>query len=340
MKSRFARLKGAKFLGALCELSGIPPTVTSSTIMRLIKTSPDPETAVRQVLTHVTTESDVLRAKWRQIVWKVWAACHPKVPSVPDIGLCSDEVTAVPLLQDAVAYLAALAEHPAQMLAEHKERLLAPAEIVRLRSVLPSTGKEATWEVESEWSYMPLRRLRAVLQALRLVRTVKNQLTVVDSRYERFLSFAPTQQFYVLWHTDVYHTNWSTFSGMWGDFIQLVQDNLSLLWDAHDGIVPDREQASNQWCLNVMETFVGLWHDTGLLDTATGRFAWLKLLRQHSIAPALKKIVLQDLFERHGIIERTHHSTAYDFMWTPRGTAILAAERTRHLPCAMEMLKR
>src|SRR5581483_12096393 len=102
-------------------------------------------------------------------------------------------------------------------------------DVSRLFAALPSSQGKAAWDVETEWSYLPIRRLRAVLQALRLIRVQNNQLVIVRSRYERFKQFPTTQQFYLLWHADAYHTAWGDFSGMWTAYMQLVQDNLPLL---------------------------------------------------------------------------------------------------------------
>lgn len=325
-------------VGHLCTLSDLPPTVDAQQVLLLITEAPDPETATRQVLEQMNSHSDVLKRKWRQTIFQIWSHKHPRVPKLPDLRLASEEVATVPFLKDALAYLEQIASQPAMLQKEKNERLLVSEDIQRLYSALPSTQGKQTWEVENEWSYTHLRRLRATLQALRLVRPVKDTLIISRTRYDRFLRFPTTQQFYLLWHTDAYHTSWSAFSGMWGDYIQLIQDNTTLLWDLHETVHPNEEESFNNWTKDIIEAFSSLWHDTGLLEVGNGRFAWLKLLRQYSIAPALQRVILQDLFEQHGLIEQPDSLLTERFVWTKRGAAVLKAERTQNLPCSLKMV--
>jgi len=331
-------LKNEAQVDQLCTLSDLPPTVDAKHVISLIQAAPDPETATRSVLEHVSSHSEALRRKWRQTIWHMWSRKHPRLPRLPDLALATEDVATVPFFQDAMAYLQELAHEPGQLHKDKGEYLLVSEDIARLQTVLPSSRGKELWLVENEWSYIHLRRLRATLQALRLVRPVKNKLTLVRSRYDQFLKLPPTQQFYLLWHTDVYHTSWAAFSAMWGDYIQLIQDNVTLLWDIHDTVHAQEEEHFQHWCENIIEVFTSLWHETGLLEVGSGRWAWMKLLRQYSIAPALQRIILHDVFEQHGLIEQHDSLLTEKFAWTHRGAVLLKAERTQKLPCSLKML--
>lgn len=321
-------------LEALCLLSDVEATAAGE-LFDAIQAAPDPETAARLTEARITVDSPLLKRKWREVVWRLWGSAHPGVPKVPDVGLSSLEVNEVPFLQDAVAYLALLAERPAELITERGELLLAPDDVVRLRCALPSVAAASTWAVENEWGYLGIRRLRATLQAMRLVRPVNGRLSVVRSRYERWRKWPATLQFYTLWHADVYHTNWVHFGGMWGDFMHIVQDNLPILWEVHGTAQSGTLQTGQRWCLDVLEAFSPLWYEAGLFDAAQGKGSWLKLVRQNSIGTAIHQLLLSDLFERHGLLQ----SEGMDFSWTERGVTMLEAERQRQLPCAVETLK-
>lgn len=321
-------------LEALCLLSDVAAEAAGE-LFSGIEAAADPETAARLVEAKVTVDSPLLKRKWREVVWRLWSSAHPGVPKVPDVGLSSAEVAEVPFLQDAKAYLAILAERPAELISERGELLVAPDDIVRLRCALPSVQASATWAVENEWGYLGLRRLRATLQAMRLIRPVNGRLSVVRSRYERWHQFPATQQFYTLWHADVYHTNWVHFGGLWGDFMHIVQDNLPILWEVHGHAQSGTLQTGQRWCLEVLEAFSPLWYEAGLFDAGPGKGSWLKLVRQNSIGTAIHQLLLSDLFERHGLLQ----SEGMDFSWTERGITMLEAERRQQLPCAVETLK-
>lgn len=329
------RLSGRESqLEALCLLSGVE-AATAGELLAAIEAAPDPETAARLVETKITTKSPQLKKKWREVVWRRWSGVRSGMPRVPDVGLTSAEVSEVPFLLDAAAYLALLNERPAELISERGELLLAPDDIVRLRCALPSVAASTTWAVENEWGYLGIRRLRATLQAMRLVRPVNGHLAVVRSRYERWRHWPAALQFYTLWHADVYHTNWIHFGGIWGDYLHIVQDNLPILWEVHNLARPGVLQTGQRWCLDLLEAFSPLWYEAGLFDVSVGRQSWLKLVRQNSIGTALHQLLLSDLFERHGLVA----SEGMNFAWTERGITMLEAERCQQLPCAVETLK-
>lgn len=328
------RLNGTshhKTLNALCVLSNIEAT---SELLKTIEQAPDPVTATRTVLSVAAVDSPVLQEKWRQTVADIWSGRHPHVPLLPQLNLTSDELSAVPMLADAIAYLEALDHQPAHLICDHHEHLLAAADIERLHRALPSSHGQVSLAAETEWSYVHLRRLRSVLQLLRLVRVIHHELVIVRSRYERFCRFPAIQQFYLLWHTDAYHTPWHDFNSLWGDFAQVIQDNLPLLWELHG---PDRFPqltVRSHWCQDILQVFTPLWQQSNLLETPPGWRGWVSVLKQQSLGVAVDHMLLNDLFERYGLITSAEFG---HFNWSTIGQAILNAEKQHEMPCTSEL---
>ncbi|GEM_PF-2432992 len=325
-------------LRALCALSNVAATMSVEGLLHTVRQAPDPETAVREVLRCVGATSEVLARKWRSTVVSLWATHHPHVPLLPSLALSSEEVAHVPMLQDAQAYLEEILCQPASLVEEQGELAVAEADVWRLAATMPSLRSVQTLPVESEWAHLPLRRLRAVLQALRLVRPVKGKLVVVRSRYERFRHFPATQQFYVLWHADTYHVDWGEFTGMWGRYTRVVQDYLPLLWDlgehvqAHD--VLDRQA----WGVDVLETFLPLWEEEGLLEIGHGQAAILPIVQQHALPAILEKFLIIDMLQRHGLLTQEVTGGQPTLRWTTIGAKLFSAELTQELPCGLELL--
>lgn len=328
----------AKKLKALCLLSNASATISVEGLLHTVRRAPDPETAVREVLRCVTVTSEILERKWRSTITSLWAAHHPHVPLLPQLKLASEEVSHVPILQDAHAFLEEILCQPAQLQEEHGELVLAAPDVWRLAAALPTLRAHGDLPVESEWAYLPLRRLRAVLQALRLVRPVKGKLVVVRSRYERFRHFPAMQQFYVLWHADAYHVDWGEFAGMWGRFTRVIQDYLPLLWDLGEHVEAGQDVDRVIWSRDVLETFAPLWEEEGLLEIGRGQAAILPIVQQHALPAILEKFILDDVLQRHGVITASEHEGKTYYTWTAIGSRIFAAELTQELPCGLELL--
>lgn len=307
-------------------------------VLHAIRRAPDPETAVREVLETMSVTSEVLERKWRSTVTSLWATHHPHVPLLPALTLSSEEVMHVPLLQDAHAFLEEILCQPASLHEEHDELVIAPNDVWRLAAILPSLRAQGELAVETEWAYLPLRRLRAVLQALRLVRPVKGKLVVVRSRYERFRHFPAIQQFYVLWHADMYHVDWGEFAGMWGRYTRVVQDYLPLLWDLGEHAQAGQPMDGRAWGLDVIETFVPLWEEEGLLEVGHGQAAILPIVQQHALPAILEKFLIHDVLQRHGLVTTHTHGDHTHYAWTAIGERIFKAELTQELPCGLELL--
>lgn len=324
---------------ALAALSDLPATIDFAELVTKLKGAPDPETAVQTVLNEMAVPSDVLKRKWRSTLMELWSVQHPNVPMLPGLALSSDEVAAVPMLADALGVMRALASQSALLTEEHTELLLTSSDVWRLAGAMPSLTGTQPLAVESEWAYPTLRRLRAVLQALRLVRAVKGQLVVVRSRWERFEAFPATQQFYVLWHADTYHVDWSEFAGMWGKYVRVIQDYLPLLWEIGVGITSGRQVDRREWCGEILDTFVPLWEEEGLLDVGTGRAAVLTVVQQHALPTILDKFLVRDMLQRHGLATlKEEFGSLTKFTWSKVGAAVFAAELAHELPCGRELL--
>jgi len=328
-----------KTLRALCALSDLKGTVDVQSLMSRVKQAPDPEAAVQAVLTEMPLSSDVLRRKWRTAIMAVWATQHPHVPLLPTLTLSSEDVAATPMLVDALAFLDAIACQPAELVEEQSELLLSSPDVWRIAQQLPSLTGQELLAVESEWAYVPMRRLRAVLQALRLVRPIKGRLVVVRSRYERFKSFPSLQQYYALWHADTYHVDWAEFAGMWGKYTRVVQDYLPLLWDVGESLKADESVDRAEWCVSVLETFAPLWEEEGLLEIGHGQAAILPIVQQHALPTILEKFLVRDVLQRHGLATLSEEfGKLSKFTWTKIGESVFQAELSQELPCGIELL--
>lgn len=328
-----------KDLRALCVLSNVAEPIDFSYLTSFVQKAPDPETAVRQVLTHVPQSSDVLRRKWRNIITDIWSLHHPHVPLLPELNISASELEQAPFLHDAHAVIAALEKQPAKLLQEKQEWLLDPEDVYRLTQLLPSMKDEQVYAVESEWNAMRIRRLRAVLHATRLVRPLRGNLTVVQSRVRRFRSLPLAQQFFILWHADVYHVDWPEFAGLWAKFMHVVQEYLPLLWETTEYAQAEREEDRARWALHVFETFQPLWDDEGLLDVRAGHTAALSIVQQHALPTIIDKFLLQDLLARHGVVRLSEEfGHISKFTWTEVGSKLVGAEAEQKLPCGNDLL--
>lgn len=338
-------------LQALCDLSDFLERTNIDEITSTARSAPDPETAVRKILTRIRADSPVLQRKWRQIITALWVAAHPKTPALLEVSLTTAEVEASPILKDARAFLEYVAQHPVRLLTEQNETLLDPLEVEALLQHLPSQQGRLDIKVENEWGNPCVRRLRATLQAARLVRPWQGKLIVVRSRYRRWLSASPVVQFYVLWHTETYHVAWDKFAGQWNSFIHVIQDYLPLLWDLAVQAGPKTESNELDWCAQVVDAYEPLWSEQGLLSDTLRVPSLFSLFQRSALPSVLNTLIVQDLFARYGLINNSlselpfrnvlpislRHPTA--FHWTPLGATLLEAERTCDLPCGLQLLQ-
>lgn len=309
-------------LQALVHLSSWRQVPAVDELTSMICQSPDPETARRAVLSQIDSTSDVICQKWAQTVDDLWFAEHPAWPLLLHLPLATADVAAVAAVDDAQAFLAALAQRPAELVVEGRELLLASGEVARLARCL--SGRALPVAVEQEWAYLPVRRLRAVLQALRLARVHRGQLVINQCRYQRWLDFPRLQQFYILWHADTHHVDWSAFAGpAWGPFLRGIQDYLQVLWDIsyhqRDHWQPDR------WSREIVNAFAWLWEQQQPLY----------VYEHYALPQIVEQLIVRDLFVRYGLAS----SAEPDASWTRVGREIIAAELHASLPCGMTLLE-
>lgn len=327
-------------LRALCMLSNVAEPMNFNHLVSFVQDAPDPETAVRGVLDQMPhAASDVLTRKWRTVITDLWATHHPNIPLLPELSLASSQVADAPTLSDALALLTALEQGPARLVQEQEEWLVDPDDVVRLAKELPSRQGLAQLPIENEWAYPAFRRLRAVLHAARLVRPHKGELVPVRSRVTRFRSLPTTQQFFILWHADVYHVDWGRFAGLWSSYMHVVQEYLPLLWDASDEPTTGQVADRGRWAMNLIDAFGPLWEDEGLIGVRRGHTAALHIVQQHALPTIIDRFLLRDLFERHGLVTiKEEFGSLSKFTWTGLGEAMIPAEAEQKLPCGIDLL--
>lgn len=323
-------------LQALCTLSDTPKAINPSSLTKLIQDAPDPETALRGVLKSMPSPSHALKIKWHKIIKDIWAAHHPHIPELLNLPIAVKDISHAKALNEAFEYLNIVQNKPLCMIQENKEWLVSPKDVYYLATQLPNLHNQPAIQSESEWQYLPLHRLRNSLKSLRLIRRYNNQLVIVKSRYSRFLELPSVQQYYLLWHADTYHIEWSDYAGIWGDFMRVVQEYLPLLWGACQNKESDLAIDIRQWNKEILETFQPLWQQEGLLDQQPSQSALLSFVRFQSLPTALTQVILKDLFVRFGLI----YGEGTIFAYTAPGLQLLNAEHNQDLPCNLDLLQK
>jgi hypothetical protein len=338
-------------LQALWILSGFSDTVKGEELATIICEAPDPETASRVITSRIHISSDALSRKWRKVINDTWLRYHADIPSAFTLPLTSRDVLDVPALRDAYAVLEEISKKPVNMVWDRQERTIDPADLERLVQAMPSLSADNVMTAEHEWGYVPLRRLRAVLQALRLVRIYKDQLVVVKSRYDRFQKLPLPQQFYMLWHVDVYHIDWADYAGGWRPYIQVLQGYLPLIWDLHEESEEGSVQNIHDMTHILMEAFEPIWEQESIAGAAVGHRTFFDVYTQCALPAIAERLLIGDIFMRYGLVEQEasvhsffHHSPVSlmendgDVCWSRIGSAMIRAERGQELPCGMELL--
>lgn len=319
-------------LKALCDLSEFNTSLSAEELNHLAATAPDPETLFSSVLARMTIDSGSLQRKWRQTLTKVWSLHHPNTPHLPELPLRVNQVEHTPVLADAKGYLACIAEQPAELEEENGELVLTSRAIERLIPRLPSLASQSgEFLFENEWSYLPLRRLRALLQAARLIRPYAGKLVAIRSRLEPFLRLPATQQFYILWHTDMYHVGWGPFAGQWEAYMESVQEYLPLLWEVIGEVRAGQMLDDYQLCLETMEAFAPLWGEVEVAPVASAAHPF-SLFHRCALPVVLHSLIIKDVLLRFGLITP-------ELTWTELGATLLTVERNRKLPCGLELLR-
>jgi hypothetical protein len=341
-------------LEALWTLSGFSSDkLNIQELSSLIGDAPDPETACRVITKHMDVASEVLERKWRKIISQTWLERHPQVSTDITLPLTSKDVARVPVLQDAHALLDELSNRPAAMVRHGDEWLIDSSAVPRLAQSMPSLRHNDLPAVENEWAYVPLRRLRGALQALRLLRLYKGKLVVVNSRYRRWQQLPLPQQFYAIWHVDVYHVDWAQFAGPWHRYINLMQNYLPLIWEMGEGLEAGHTHHIHDVTKVCLEVFRPLWQQERLMlkPTAQRTRTFFDIYEQCALPAITEKLLVGDVFTRYGLLEiaddltslfhRLGHPDARfegNVRWTRVGEVILQAERHQKLPCGLALL--
>ncbi len=326
-------------LRALCALSDVSEPTNFDYLVSFVKEASDPETAVRGVMNNMNLPSDVLERKWRDTIIDLWASYHPNVRLLPALSLSAGDIKDTPFLKDARVFISELEKRPVSLIREHDEWLIDPTDVLRIARKLPSFAGKDLYAIESEWGNLTVRRLRAVLQVTRLIRPMKGKLVAVQSRVSRFKALPLTQQFYILWHADTYHIDWTRFSGLWEHYMQSVQEFLPLLWEAISGVEAGRIEDRAIWAMRVLDTFSSVWDDDGLLDIRPGHTVALRIVQQHALPTIVDRFILRDLFERHGLVTLSEEfGMISKFTWTKIGQDVITAEGSHAMPCGLDIL--
>lgn len=335
---------------ALLELSGFPQGQLVDRMVKLIAKAPDPETACR-VITDEFQATGALERKWRKIINQTWQFEHNSKAYPLDLALTSQDVAQAEALTDALRLLEELAARPAELARHEREHVFAPSELSRLIKVLPSIRAGSLPEaLEHEWSCVRLRRLRLLLQSLKLVRVYGGKLHVVASRYERFLSMPLPQQYYMLWHADVYHIPWGHFAATWSPYVDTIQEYLPLLWDIMQGTQAGQMQTASELTYTLLDLYQPLWEQEGVVEQ--GQSTFMTLYEEYALPSVVSQLVVRDVLVRYGLIQvheglptliRASHNNIFDgsdvsIRWTALGQTLLEAECSGDLPCGLDMV--
>ncbi|MEX1112667.1 MAG: hypothetical protein WEC84_04335, partial [Candidatus Andersenbacteria bacterium] len=252
-----------------------------------------------------------------------------------------------PILQDAQALLLELYKRPASVDYERDGWSVAAQDLDRLIAVIPSLKDVAMEGVEHEWNYIPLRRLRVLLQAARLVRVYKGRLCVIQSRYDHFRTLPLPQQYYTLWHTDVYHVDWEAFAGQWRAYIRVMQNYLPLIWEMTEDLEEGEACSAENIVLACIEAFTPLWEQ----EVEAGESSLRNLYQRYGLPVVIEKLVVRDILERYGIVKaeqpldslfsrllRSEGDEAPALRVTKAGETVLRGEREQDLPCSVDIL--
>lgn len=272
-------------LQALVHLSSWRQVPAVEELTRLICQSPDPETARRAVLGNIDRSSEVICQKWAETVDHLWLAEHPGWPLLLHLPLATADVGEVAAVAAAREFLAGIAERPAQFIEEES---------------------------------LPMRRLQSLLVTIRLLRVRGGQLVLNRGRYQRWLEFPELQQFYILWHADTHHLDWSALVGLpWQPYLQLIQEYLPVIWDISYRQAPTFRTQS--WSEEITSAMAWVW----------GKY------ERFALPQVVEQIVMHDLFARYDLV----HLEGPYATWTRVGQAMIASELNASLPCGMTLLE-
>ena len=312
-------------LEALWALSGFPEGLDADWLSGLIGKAPDPETAHQVIMGQIPTESEALRRKWRKIISQTWLEQHPNVPAHLDMAVTSTDVIHTRAYMDACTILEAIKDQPVRATRKNGKLALGISDVRRILRLLARDASSDS-----------LYRTLEVFNDLRLMRLYKGELRVVQTRCSRFRSLPYPVQFYLLWHADMYHVPWSTFSDTWEQYVDVIQQYIPLVWE----MSAEREQGDvdrvHEFTHLLLGAYYPLWQQEQVLDHGD-HFGFLSMYEQSALCSIIETVVIHGALGRYGLISAA--GSPHEFAWTPLGIAMLEAERTKDLPCASDILQ-
>ncbi len=300
---------------ALLELSGYKDIQLESRMMDIVQNAPDPETATRHMLSFIPVESAVLETKWRKHISQLWSDSHPRIPQSLYMPLTSREVAFSSALVEVHTLVQELRENPARVYEDTKAHFLQPTEEARIARKLSSFGQDS----------LHIRRICALLEELRLVRSYNGYVRIVDSRYREFEALPLPSQYYLLWHVDMYHLDWKEYFHEWGSHLVVFQQYLPMVWEMVSHIQAGDIQSMDELTARIVRSFRPMWQQ----ELAVG------LYEQSVLQGMVEMWLIDKVFARYGFIAS---SDSRMFQWTSVGQKMLELERTTKLPCSTDVL--
>ncbi len=300
---------------ALLELSGCKDIQVESRMMDIVQSAPDPETGTRHILSFIRVEGSVLENKWRKHISQLWTQTHPGVPKSLHMPLTSREVAFASVLVEVHTLIQELREHPAEVYEDTNVHFLQPVEEARIARKLSLFGQDP----------LHVRRVCALLEELRLIRSYKGYIRVVESRYSEFAALPLPSQYYLLWHIDMYHLDWKEYFHEWGSHLVVFQQYLPMVWEMVAHLQGGDTQSMDELTARIVRSFRPMWQQ----ELAIG------LYEQSVLQGMLETWLVDKVFDRYGFITTPEGRM---FQWTQVGQRMLELERNSQLPCSTDVL--
>src|SRR3989344_1803916 len=298
---------------ALLELSGYKDVQLASHMDEIVQRAPDEKTATRHMLRFIPVESLALQNKWRKHIFQLWVASHPHASRCLNIPLTSKEVAFAPVLVEIHTLIQELIEHPAMINKHTHDHFLHPSEESRLALEFSLFGQDT----------LHVRRVCALLEELRLIRSYKGNVRVIESRYKEFQALPLPSQYYLVWHIDMYHLDWREYFHEWGSHLAAFQQYLPMVWEMVSRMQAGDVESLDVLTARIVRSFRPVWQQ-GL---AVGVY-------EQSVLEGMVELWLFDkVFSRYGFVNSENPRM---LEWTSVGQVVIDLERTTRLPCSTD----
>ena len=304
---------------ALLELSGRDGDDLTRMI-DIIRNAPDSATAMYEVVNFLHVQDSALQEKWNKHVSQVWFELHPNVPANLNLFIMSQDVMLSDALMEVHGLLQELAEHPAR------------ANELLITGVLHASEEQRIADTLSIFAgdSMNVRRVSAIVEELRLVRIVKNEVRVVKSRYNRFQALPLSAQYYMVWHIDMYHLDWKEYAYGMQSHLAVFQQYLPMIWELLEHASVGQAHSVDEFAWHIVRAFRPLWQQ----ENALGAY------EQSALHSMINEWLVDKVFARYGLVDRMDiEGSPRAFMWNRAGITLLHSERTIKLPCAIDVLE-